>query len=150
MPLTTPNGHGLRAERDIERRREWKRKKWRLNRELVTEMMPSSCMLAGGVRYTQKHLFQRPGLTLRLTGPGPADFTPLIAYIFHVPPFLLYSGRDEEASSKVHVNNNFGSVISIIPKWMTLPLGQEFWATVSEVTPRLHCSLSSAQCSEFL
>lgn len=26
MPLTTPNGHGLRAERDIERRREWKKK----------------------------------------------------------------------------------------------------------------------------
>lgn len=41
MPLTAPNGHGLRAGGGIEGMREWRRKKWRLNRELATEMMPS-------------------------------------------------------------------------------------------------------------
>lgn len=70
MPLTTPNG--LRAETDIEGMREWRRKKRRPNRELASEMMPSSWMLAGGLRSTQMHVLLGMGLVLSLTGPGHA------------------------------------------------------------------------------
>lgn len=83
--MTTPNGHGLRVERTIEGTREWRREKWKLSRELATEMMPSRCML----RYRQIRLLLLR--MLRLTGPGPAatpvlTSAPLIGQIFNNPP----------------------------------------------------------------
>lgn len=77
------------GQRDLEGTREWRRKKWRLNRELATEMIPSSWTLAGEVRHAAATRSADAGWCAAWLVPGPSprqQLSPLVGYIFFNKP----------------------------------------------------------------